>query len=180
MAGLPYNLRVNVNVPFPALVTGAAGIKVTKVNGIWTIKPDFSALAPQVPAANQYATTYIEIWNSNSGVYSLVSFATLSFAASAISPTIVNTAGNYAAQSTDTLIMINAIVPQVLLQPSANRNGAPIAVKALAGAAAAANNITVTPNGTETIDGLSNYVISTNLGYTPKLYPIAGGWVTGP
>lgn len=31
------NIRVNVGVPFPALVTGGSGIGVTKTNGVWTV-----------------------------------------------------------------------------------------------------------------------------------------------
>jgi hypothetical protein len=34
---LPANIRVNLAVPFPAMVQGGGGIGVTKVNGVWTI-----------------------------------------------------------------------------------------------------------------------------------------------
>lgn len=43
--GIPANIRVNVSVPFPARVVGSGGIQVTKVNGVWTIIPNFAALA---------------------------------------------------------------------------------------------------------------------------------------
>jgi hypothetical protein len=49
MAVVP-NIRVNVGVPFPALVTGGSGITITKVNGVWTIGQSvpgiISAIAP--------------------------------------------------------------------------------------------------------------------------------------
>lgn len=181
MAGLPYNLRVNVNVPFPALVTGAAGIKVTKTNGIWTIKTDFSALAQQTPQASQYPFTLVEIWNSATGVYSTISLTNLAVAIIGISPTFVQIAGDYVVQPADTLIFINKTVPaanNVRLPPAAGRTG-PVAVKDFAGNAGA-NNIAILPNGSETIEGQPNYLISTNFGYSPKLYPVNGGWVTAP
>jgi hypothetical protein len=34
---LPPNIRVNVQVPFPALVTGAGSISIAKASGIWTV-----------------------------------------------------------------------------------------------------------------------------------------------
>jgi hypothetical protein len=35
--GTVANVRVNVQVPFPALVSGASGITITKTNGVWQI-----------------------------------------------------------------------------------------------------------------------------------------------
>ena len=55
------NLKLRVPVPFPATVAGAGGIAVTKENGLWTIKPDFGALA-SVAAANVADPSLKQIW----------------------------------------------------------------------------------------------------------------------
>lgn len=38
-------LKLRTKVNFPATVTGTGGFKVVKSNGVWTVSPDFSALA---------------------------------------------------------------------------------------------------------------------------------------
>lgn len=178
MGSLPYNLRVNVAVPFPALVAGAAGIKVIKTNGIWTIQPDFSTLAPQVPAQAQYPTTFLEIWNSQTGVYSTVSFSTLMGVANALVYTIVTAAGTYNVSLTDTVVLINKTVSApntVQLPASATRLGAPVFVKDLKGDASA-NIITVAAFGAELIDGLASMPINSDYGGL-KFWPLlTGGW----
>ena len=55
------------------------------------------------------------------------------------------------------------------------RNGLPVIVKDMKGDAAT-NNITVVPNGADTIDGHANDVIAINL--ASRTYrPVAGGWL---
>lgn len=182
MGSLPYNLRVNVTVPFPALVAGAAGLKVLKTNGIWTIQPDFSTLTAQTPVIAQYPTTFIEVWNSQTGIYSVVSFSTLLSVAVAVAYTIVTAAGTYVVLSTDNLVLINKTVGaanNVQLPAAASRLGAPVVVKDIKGDAAA-NNITILPFGAELIDGLANVPINSNYGGY-RLWPLlTGGWFIAP
>ena len=178
MGSLPYNLRVNVAVPFPALVAGAAGLKVTKTNGIWTIQPDFSTLTQQIPTTSQYANTFVEIWNSQTGVYSIVSFTTLMGVAAAQAYTIVTAAGTYNVLPADTVVLINKTVSApntVQLPASATRSGAPVFVKDLKGDASG-NIITVAAFGAELIDGLASMPINSNYGGL-KFWPLlTGGW----
>jgi hypothetical protein len=182
MAGLPYNVRVNVNVPFPALVRGAAGLKVTKQNGIWTIQPDFSGLNQGTPPPNQFGVSFLEVWNSQTGVYSTVSFATLQSIVGVIAYKIVTQAGTYAAQSSDNILLINRTVPaagSVQLPLSASRNGFAITVKDLAGNASTYPT-TVLFSGGEFCDGLASVPINADYG-AYKFVPLtSGGWVILP
>jgi hypothetical protein len=180
--GLPYNLRVNVAVPFPALVTGAAGIKVTKTNGIWTIQPDFSTLNQVVPPVGQYPVTFVEVWNSTTGIYSAISLTNFIAQAAAIAYTVVTAAGTYNVLTADVILLINKTVPAantVQLPFSVTRNGAPIVIKDGKGDGAT-NLITILPAGAELIDGLASVQINSNYGGF-RLWPLTtGGWFLSP
>jgi hypothetical protein len=66
---LPANIRVNVRVPFPALVQGGAFVTVAKANGIWSITPNYNLLAP-APAVTP--TQLIAVQDANTGVWNTV------------------------------------------------------------------------------------------------------------
>jgi hypothetical protein len=103
MAGLPYNIRVNVNVPFPARVVGAAGILVNKANGLWTVQLSYSAFA-QIPVIADPANSYSLVWNALTGVYTLVPISAVS---GSKSTKTIATAGPYTALPTDEVLIIN-------------------------------------------------------------------------
>jgi hypothetical protein len=184
MAGLPYNVRVNVNMPFPTLVAGAAGIKVTKKNGIWTIQPDFSGLSSGVPPQSQYGVSFIEVWNSLTGVYTTVSFSTLQSIAGSLSYTLVTSSGTYTALSSDNILLINRTVPSagtVQLPLSASRSGFAVVVKDFAGdAGSSSHTTTVLFSGSELCDGLSSVVINSDYGAYKFLPLTSGGWTIIP
>lgn len=73
---LPANIRVNVSAPFPSLVLGTGGINVVKVNGVWTISPDFAALSVITSLADP---TSKEVWvfDPVTGVYNVMTLAVL-------------------------------------------------------------------------------------------------------
>jgi hypothetical protein len=81
---LPASVRVNAQFPFPSLVTGAGGIAVSKSGGIWTIGPNFSALASIVSLPNPSAKQ-IWVFDPVSGVYNVMTLA--AFGASLFSDT---------------------------------------------------------------------------------------------
>jgi hypothetical protein len=89
------------------------------------------------------------------------------------------TATPYVPAATDTTALVNvAGVVAVNLPAAASRSGLPLIVKDISGAAHT-NNITITPNGVETIEGLASVVIRTDYGgYT--LLPVTSGWVISP
>lgn len=189
MNSLPYSIRVNLSVPFPALVFGASGVRLTKTNGIWSVALDYSSLSAQTPPAGDYAVSYMLVWDSQTGVYSLVSIATLAAiggggggGGGANVYTTVIAAGTYVALTTDTYILINRTVPAaggVRLPASASKVGFPIVVKDIAGDGAT-HNTSVTFTGGETCDGQATITINSNYGgYRFAPLP-AGGWTISP
>jgi hypothetical protein len=74
---LPASVRVNAQFPFPALVQGAGGIAVTKSGGIWTIAPNFSALATLPTLANP-ASKQVWVFDPVTGVYNVMTLGALS------------------------------------------------------------------------------------------------------
>lgn len=92
---------------------------------------------------------------------------------------VVTAAGDVTVSATEGGVAINKTVgaaTTVNLPTAASRNGVPVIVKDMKGDALT-NNITVVPNGAETIDGNANDVISTNKG-SRGYRPVVGvGWL---
>lgn len=85
----------------------------------------------------------------------------------------------YVPVATDSLLLVNRAGAVAINLPTAvTMNGAPLAVKDISGVAHT-NNITITPNGSETIEGLASIVINIDYGGY-WLYPITGGWILRP
>lgn len=83
------NIRVNAQVPFPALVTGSGPVTIAKANGIWTLGLDINDLAP-LPVGADPATKLLLLYDQVSGSFqqvamgSIASFITLSTSGLAI------------------------------------------------------------------------------------------------
>lgn len=89
------------------------------------------------------------------------------------------TGATYVPVATDSLLLVNrAGAVAINLPTAATMNGAPLAVKDISGVAHT-NNITITPNGAERIEGLATVVINVDYGGY-WLYPISGGWILRP
>lgn len=85
----------------------------------------------------------------------------------------------YVPVSTDAFLLVNDAAPVAINLPTAaSRSGFPLSIKDISGAANT-NNITITPNGADTIQGLASLVISDAYGGY-LLYPVTGGWILRP
>lgn len=85
----------------------------------------------------------------------------------------------YIPVTTDALLLVNRAGVVTINLPAANsRSGYPLVIKDTSGAAQT-NNITITPNGAETIEGLSSFVIDNAYGGV-WLFPVTNGWVFKP
>lgn len=159
--GAPTTYRVAVQVPFPSQVTGNAPIGVGKLSGIWTISLNVDALGAVVPLASQYGTDYLLLWDSVAKTYSKVALSSLGVGGARAQRSV--TASPIVVAATDQIlnVNINAGAPTCALPASASRNGVPLTFKDVGGQFAA-HNLTITPNGTEKIDGLSSLVLNTN------------------
>lgn len=183
---LPANIRINAAVLFPARAAGANFITVSKANGIYTIKADYTLLAPILGVAD-LTTKELVVLDLSSGKYNTITAAAL-IAAGTSTYRLVTAAGDVTILSSDVTILLNKTVgaaTNIVLPTSASRNGLPVTVKDYKGDANT-NNITFVPNGTETIDGFSpaaaiaNGVALIDINTGKKtLFPLtSGGWYT--
>ena len=84
----------------------------------------------------------------------------------------------YVPVTTDTFLQVNfAGAVTINLPTAASRNGYPLAIKDVSGAANT-NNITINRNGGDLIEGLTSIVINVAWGEF-KLWPVTGGWILG-
>lgn len=172
MAGLPYNIRVNVNVPFPARVLGAAGILVSKAGGIWTILLNYAGFA-QMPSVADPANSYSLVWNALTGVYALVPISAVSGSKSVKTLTA---AGPYAALPTDEVLIVKqAAGAPFTVNVDWSARTKPLRVVDGKGDAAT-NNITITPStGQSQLASVNySYIIDGN-GGSITLTPLPDG-----
>jgi hypothetical protein len=176
MGSLPYNVRVNVNVPFPALVAGASGIKVTKQNGIWTIATDFTAFT-SAAAVSDAVNSVILIQNLVTGMFFRVPINALSSAKTV--KTLIGTGGTaspYTALPTDDVLIVNQTTgaPFTVNVDWSHRTN-PLRVVDGKGDAVT-NNITITPltGQTQLASVNYSYIIDGN-GGSITLTPLPNG-----
>jgi hypothetical protein len=74
MARLP-KIRISTQVPFPAMVTGAGPITLTKINGVWQIGYNPMAIAPGVP--NSYPNAYVLYYDAVTGTVGRMSLSAI-------------------------------------------------------------------------------------------------------
>ena len=85
----------------------------------------------------------------------------------------------YAPVATDAFILVSfAGAVTINLPSAASRNGYPLVIKDISGAAGT-NNITINRDGSDTIEGATSIVINTDWGGW-HLVPVSGGWVVRP
>lgn len=177
---LPANVRVNAQLPFPSLVYGTGPITIGKQNGIWAIGFSINVFGSIVPPVPNYPTDFLLGYDTVNNAYFKVSITNL---ISSISTTISQrlqrsvTASPIVVGVNDSILNCNiASTAACALPAAATRGGAPLTFKDLG--QATANNITITPNGAEKIDGQSNFIVRNNFqGVT--LVPFADGVNTG-
>jgi len=164
-------LRLRIVPRFPARIQGAEGVGVVRTGGVVTVKQDWSNIATEVGPFDQQS---YEMLARDPGTGLLV--RTPLSAARAASNRIVTIAGDVDVLPSDGVIGINKTVPAlttVNLLPAATGNY--ITIKDIA-ENANTYNITIVPDGSDTIDGDSSFVININ-GGSVSLQPTTGGWV---
>jgi hypothetical protein len=179
MASMPATIRVASRFPFPSLVTGAAPITINKNNGIWAVGFSIIGLAVQNPVIANYPTDYVLVYDAVAQTYFRMPLSVLTAARNqrsvAASPIVI--AGS------DQILNLNigAGAPTCALPTYASRNGIPLTFVDV-GKQAQAHNITLTPNGAETIANNPqvgpSFVMATN-GQAVTLNPFNDGTNTG-
>jgi hypothetical protein len=180
--GLPANVRVNVQVPFPSLVIGSGPISIVKANGIWTVSLVAGVLAVGVPGGGQLATDFVLVWDSIAQTWVQVSLATL---ASAVSVPSLPTARLPAFASTVNILTsdievgintqsgpVSCPLPSVAGWNAARPNAIDLCIFDFTGGANV-NHITPVLNGADTFVQGVTPVIDTSYGLI-KLRPVIG------
>lgn len=156
---LPASIRVNCRAPFPARVKGAAFIEVSKVNGLWTIAPDYELLA-QVPSIT--SSQVVVVYDPATQSFGLVNL----LAAAALSRTPINDAA-YHALVGDRYIVYTAITAaRIVTLPAAALFpvGADLVIADESGSCSATDTITIDAAGSDLISGSASQVITTAYG----------------
>lgn len=175
---MPANVRVNAQFPFPALVTGSGPITIGKANGIWQVGFTIGAFTSINPPAQNYSTDYLLGYDTANSVFFKVSIANLAAALQGARNQRSVTASPIVVAGTDGILNCNINAAAACALPAAaTRNGVSLTFKDLG--QAMTHNITITPNGAETIDGVNApVVISNNYGYI-TLVPFNDGVNSG-
>lgn len=156
----PASLRFNVNVPFPALVQGSGPVTIAKQSGIWTIGFQIANLATQIPPVANYPTDYLLVYDAVAQTFFKISMASLGIGGARLQRSV--TATPIVISSNDQILNCNINVAAACALPAAaSRNGVPLTFKDV-GAQFGAHNLTITPNGAETIDGAATLVLNVN------------------
>lgn len=173
MAGLPYNMRVNVNVPFPALVRGIGPFLITKANGIWTFALSYLGLTTVQPGTDP-SVQQILIYNVASGIWQVTTLAAavleLQTEQDITSGATVEVATN------DGMIKINKAIgsaTSVILPPAATKVG-PVTVSDFK-MDSDQNPITVSVSGTDTLPGGRTQWVIEDPGWSMTFYPLRDG-----
>lgn len=172
MSGLPYSIRVNVNAPFPARVSGSAGILVTKQNGIWTISLNYAGIQ-QAGSVADPANNFVLVWNALTGVFTAIPIGAI---AGIRAVKILNAPGPYTALASDEVLIVKQTVgaPMTINVDWSGRSK-PLRIVDGKGDAFT-NNITITPAAGQTQLAQVNfsYVIDGN-GGSITLTPLPDG-----
>jgi hypothetical protein len=155
---LPANIRVNVRVPFPALVTGSGPVTVTKVNGIWTIGLNAGLLVTQNPPVN-FAADLVFVWDPVAKTFILAPLSGLIAAPGRQQRSITTNGGgahSLPVLANDSVLNINNAGDLVPVVPLAStRNGAPLSFKNLPGS----HVQTLTRTAPDTFDGANTILL---------------------
>jgi hypothetical protein len=175
---LPASIRVNAQFPFPSLLIPSGPVTVTKQNGIWTVGFSISNLG-DVPGGTPAASLEVLVYNTQTQSFQQATLSSLS--GLFLSTRTVTATGAVAVLTTDRVLLWQPGVaaPVSFQLPSSVSwfGRGPLSFKDLAGNAAA-NNMTLLPNGGDTIDGAASLVMNDNYeAVTLNALPNGGWWV---
>lgn len=176
------DIRINTQVPFPAMAKGSGPITLTKVNGVWTVGFTIAAFGSQNPPIGNYPTDYVLAWDDVNKTFFKISITNLVAAVSNIGGARNQrraTASPIVVAGTDQIINVNIAggAPTCTLPAASTRLGIPLTFKDVGGNFAA-HNLTITPAGGDLIDDLASIVLSVNR-QSVTLVPANDGTSTG-
>lgn len=155
---LPATIRINARVPFPALVTGAGFVTVSKLNSIWTVSVDYTKLSP-LNTPSDLPGSFVAIYDPLTKLYNQVTASQIaSLASSLVSRTqrSITGSGQLPIVASDSILNFNAasdLTPSIPL--ASTRNGAPITINNLPGS----HTQTISRVGSDTFDALTSIAV---------------------
>lgn len=164
-------LKLRVAARIPAQFNDGTGISITKASGIYTASLDYSDLV-EITSFDAGQKLFA-VYDRTTGIWNQVSFASLISAGQTYQ---IITTGDCTVQPTDGLIIINKTVgaaTAVTLPASALKVGK-VKVVDFKGDAST-NNITVTPDGSETFNGAATSWVISGDGASVVFDPIPSG-----
>lgn len=158
---LPANIRVNLSVPFPAMVRGSGFTTVVKGNGVWFIGASADLLGAQTPGASP--TDYVLVWDSVAKGWFKVSLSNLLTTAAVARTQRSVSATPIVVSGTDQIINVNvsSAASSCTLPQASSRAGVALTFKD-AGTNFGLFPLTITPFAGDTIDGASKLVLNAN------------------
>lgn len=73
---LPANIRVNISAPFPARVTAAGMVQITKSNGVWNVSISYEGLQP-LPLSSPLSGVIVAVYDATTEAFWQVGLSTL-------------------------------------------------------------------------------------------------------
>jgi hypothetical protein len=173
------DIRVNTQVPFPAMVTGSGPVTLGKSNGVWQVGFTIAAFGSQNPPIGNYPTDYVLAWDDVNKIFFKISLSNIVSVVQGARSQRLATASPIVVAGTDQIINVSiaAGAPACALPAASTRIGIPLTFKDVGGNFAA-HNLTITPAGGDTIDGLASIVLAVNR-QSVTLVPANDGTSTG-
>jgi hypothetical protein len=178
----PARIRVNTAFPFPSLVNGSGPVMISKASGIWTVGFSIDAFQDMTPLTADFPGDYFLVYDRVRKTFFKLSLANLQSVLNVVAGGLARaqravTASPIVITSTDQILNCNIASAATCILPSAaSRIGVALTFKDLG--QATAHNITITPAGGDTIDGLSTIKLTNNF-QTLTLVPLNDGTNTG-
>jgi hypothetical protein len=174
---LPANIRVNLAVPFPAMVQGSSFITLGKTNGVWTVGASGRLINTANPGV--IATDYVLVWDDVAQAWLKIALSNLITAAAVTRLQRSVTASPIVVGPTDQIlnVNINAGAPTCTLPQASTRAGVPLTFKDVGGQFAA-HSLTLTAFAGDNIDSAGSIVLALNR-QSVTLVPFNDGANTG-
>jgi hypothetical protein len=164
------SLRLSSRPIYPLKYIAGTGLSFSSANGISTVGLDYSSLVE----LSSYDPTQklLAVVDRVTGVWNKVSLASILAGSQTVQ--IVNAAGDVTVQPNDGLIILNKAVGAAtnVILPAASTKVGRVKIVDWKGDADA-NNITVVPNGAETIQGRANWMLDSQ-NASIDLTPVVG------
>jgi hypothetical protein len=158
----PANIRINTQVPFPAMVVGSGPITVAKtVGGVWTIGANGRIINTANPGL--VATDYVLVWDDVAQAWLKISLPNLITQAAQVRTQRSVTSSPITVGPTDQILNVNisAGTPSCTLPQASSRAGLAVTFKDV-GANFVAHPLNVTAFAGDTIDGVGGMTLNQN------------------